>query len=425
MTEEFLHYVWKLRLFTNKTIDNEIFEVVSIGEHNHDAGPDFFNAKIKIGNTVWAGNVEIHVNSSDWHKHNHDIDAAYDNVILQLVNKNDATVTRTNGSDIPTLVLEYPETLFMNYSQLLENSKQLWISCENDLQKVDSFVISFWLNQLLVERLESKANQIQIVLEQNQNNWEETFYQLLARNFGFKTNALPFEMLAKSLPINYLAKHKNSLLQLEALLFGQAGFLNEASDEYSQSLQKEYQFLQQKFNLIPLEKHLWKFARMRPYNFPTVRIAQFAALIHHSSALFSKTLGSNEIKQIYSLFQIKPSEYWLQHFNFGKTSIASDKHITDDIINNLIINTLIPFLFVYGTRKGDESYKQKALNFLEELPAESNSLISNWQKIGVNCNNAYDSQALLQLKNEYCAKNRCIHCQIGSKLIQIQNESAK
>ncbi|MCK4661287.1 MAG: DUF2851 family protein [Bacteroidales bacterium] len=420
INEEFLQFIWRNKLFKNKslrTIAGENVEIINVGETNNDAGPDFFNAKIKTNNTIWAGNVEIHVNSSDWYKHSHHLDKSYDNVILQVVKKYDKEIFRSNGESIPTIELKYSDDLFCNYNKLLKSEN--WIPCEKKFGKVDKFLIDFWLNSLTIERLEKKSNEIRLILERNKNNWEETFYQYLAKNFGFKVNSQPFEMLAKSIPLKYLAKHKNNLLQLEAILFGQAGMLSkEINDNYYLKLQKEYYFLKNKFQLVAIDEYLWKFLRIRPSNFPTIRIAQFANLVYKSSGLFSKIIEIKNFNDIKQLFEINASEYWDCHYTFTKKSKKRKKQLGNTAFNNIIINTIIPFLFIYSKAKDNELYKDLSLKFLEELPAENNSIISNWKSIGIKVPNAYYSQSLIQLKNEYCKFKKCLQCQIGNKIIK-------
>jgi hypothetical protein len=422
MTEEFLHYIWKHRLFDNDNLfsqNGERVEVLQQGEPNTNAGPDFFNAKIRINNTLWAGNAEIHINSSDWAKHNHQTDKSYDNVILQAVFKNDAPVKRSNGEFIPTIELKFDQKLLNNYETLLQN--QLWVPCQNEMKRVDSFLFGFWLNNLTIERLEKKSELIIQTLSQNNNNWEEAFYQHLMRNFGFKVNAEPFEMLAKFTPLNILAKHKNSLFQLEAMLFGQAGMLVEPilQDDYYSALQKEYLFLRKKFNLKPVEKHLWKFLRLRPVNFPTIRIAQFATLVHQSNAMFSRILESQSVNEVALMFNSGASSYWDVHYNFGKISKLKKKTLGEDMIHSILINTIIPFLFVYGKQKDNQVFKDKAVAFLEALPSENNSIIKQWKSLDIKVKTAFDTQALLQLKNEYCNRKRCLYCHVGGKIISL------
>lgn len=422
MSEEFLQYIWQQKLFNTTALiasTGETVEVINVGEKNTDSGPDFFNAKIKINDTLWAGNVEIHLNSSDWHKHHHHNDKSYDNVVLHVVHKNDDAVKRTSGEIIPTIELAYNQKLLDNYQQLQQN--QYWIACQDKIRRVDGFTADFWLNKLLIERLEGKSQVILQSLEQNKNNWEETFYQQIAKSFGAKVNATPFEMLAKSLSLIYLAKHKSNQFQIEALLFGQAGMLEEAveGDNYYQKLQKEYRFLKQKFSLQPIEKHLWKFLRLRPANFPTIRIAQLAQLIYNSTGLFSKIIQAESIAEIEKLFQISTSPYWETHYTFGNESKKRTKSFGKTAFYSTIINTIIPFLFVYGDAIGDESMKDKAFKWLEALDPEKNAIIGQWRELGFDVPSAFYSQAFLQLKNEYCNKRNCLRCQIGNKIITL------
>jgi len=420
MKEEFLHYIWKYRLFHNKnlkTTNQEEIEIINLGSHNYNSGPDFFNAKIKIADTVWVGNIEIHINSSDWYVHNHHNDKAYDNVILQVVCKDDKEVKRTNGEHIPTFEIKFDQKLLNNYSSLLKNES--WIPCQKDIKKVDSFTIQNWIEKLAIERLENKANRINGFLNQTRNSWEEAFYIHLARNFGFKLNSVPFEQLAKSLPLIYLAKHKDNLFQIEALLFGQAGFLDmDSGDKYYENLKKEYLFLKSKFKLKPLEKHLWKFLRSRPGNFPSIRIAQFAKLIHNSSSLFSKILETKSTNDFYKMFIVEPSEYWKNHYLFNKESVSKSKAIGKSAVDILLINTVIPFLFVYGKAKALPELQDRSINLLESIKSEKNSIISHWIDLGVKASSAFETQALIQLKNEYCNHKKCLNCHIGNYLIK-------
>ena len=422
LPEEFLQYIWENRLFYTDdltTTSGEPVEVIKPGQRNSDSGPDFFNAKIKIGETVWAGNVEIHKKSSDWQKHNHQNDLAYDSVILHVVETDDLPVKRTNNKLIPTVLLKYPEQLQINYQSLLD--AQTWIACQNQFHKVDPVVLQLGFNRLMIERLEDKTGEIIKRLEQNNNDWNETFYQVLAKMFGFKVNAVPFELLAKSLPLKTLAKHKNSLLQLEALLFGNSGLLNNQllGDSYFLELRNEYSFLYKKYKLKGVESHLWKFMRLRPGNFPTIRISQLAALIYRSHGLFSKIIEIDKINELKKLFEVTASEYWNSHYNFNKLSKRnSEKALGETSVNTLIINVVIPFLFVYGEKQNRENLKNRALEFLEQLPPERNSVITNWEKLGIEVRSAFETQSLLQLKNIYCKKKKCLNCQIGVKIVK-------
>lgn len=422
MNEFFLQFLWKHRLFNPdklKTSSGLAVKVHSPGFLNSDAGPDFFNARIQIGETTWAGNVEIHLRSGDWNKHRHHEDGAYNNVILHVVKEDDEPVRNSKGQSVECLVLEYPKELEQNYISLLKSTA--WIPCEKSIHRVKSPTLQLWYHALMVERLEQKTGEIVIRLEQNKNDWNETFYQFLARNFGFKTNSLPFELLAKVLPVGILAKHKNNLFQLEALLFGTAGLLNQelVGDDYFLGLRNEFSFLYKKYNLKPIEGHLWKFLRLRPVNFPTVRIAQFAQLIHQSSALFSHLVELEELSEIKKLFQLQPSDYWLTHYRFNKVSKKQAKHLGDGSFHSLVINTLVPFLFVYGEYHQKQALKDLALAYLEQIPVEENAIIGAWGKLGVSARSAFDSQALIQLKSRYCDSKKCLNCPVGMKLIRM------
>lgn len=422
MTEEFLWYIWKFRLFDNsqlKTTAGEAIHILKPGEHNTNSGPDFFNARIKIGSTVWAGNVEVHTRASDWYKHKHNTDKAYDNIVLHVVYESDLELHLRNGESMPTLELKnrIPQSVYGKYLQF--RSSKDWTPCEKQIHTVSQFTLNNWKDRLLVERLERKSTAILGSLKQNKNNWEETFYQVLARNFGQKVNSDPFELLARSLPVSVLAKHKNSLVQTEALLFGTAGLLkNNFKDEHPQLLQKEFTFLKSKFKLKPLDPSGWKFMRLHPPNFPTIRISQFANLMHRSSHLFSKILEADSIKELTCLIETETSEYWQTRYRFDKLSFKRKKTLGHDSINTILINTVVPFVFVYGKEKGEEKYCGRALDFLEKLEPENNSILAKWNAIGVPSKNAYETQALLQLKNEYCSKKRCLECAIGNALLK-------
>ncbi len=421
MNEFFLHHLWKLKLFNFRdlqTTESESVEIIKTGLHNSDAGPDFFNAQVKIGDTLWAGNVEIHLKSSDWKKHEHEKDDAYNNVILHVVFEDDEPVKRKDGSLIPALELKgrFDERLWKNYTELLQSRK--WIPCEHRISEVDEWTLNNWLDRLLTERLEIKTERIFSSLQMNGNNWEESFYQHLAKNFGFMINADPFERLAQSLPLAFLSKHKDHLNQLEAMLFGQAGMLeNELNDEYAKELQKEYAFLKNKFKLEPIPLHQWKFLRLRPVNFPTIRLAQFAQLVHQSSHLFSKILECENLQWMERYFEVEVSDYWHTHFVFDKISGCQRKHLGESAIQNILINTIVPFLFAYGRSRNSDIHEERAIRFLEEIPSENNSIITNWNQLGIESGSAYCSQALLQLKNVYCSEKKCLTCSIGNKII--------
>jgi len=421
MTEDFLQFVWEQTLYdqTNlTTVAGEKVEVLEPGTRNIDSGPDFFNARIKIDDTQWAGNVEIHRNASDWLRHHHHGNGAYENVILHVVQNFDRQICRLGGEKIPTLVLPVPPRLIYNFRLLMESPG--WIPCCNQFQIADRFLLKIGLNRLMIERLENRTQEITTKLQTNSNDWNETFYQLLARSFGFKTNSIPFELMAMSLPQSIPAKHRDNIFQLEALFFGQSGLLNEKlfGDDYYLKLGEEYRFLAKKYHLKPIPAHLWKFLRMRPVNFPTVRIAQFAALFHHASGLFSRMVESGSLDEIKKLLNVKASDYWDTHYRFGTDAEFLPKHLGEVAANGLIINTLIPVLFEYGENSGKNFLKDKALEWLDKLPAEQNSVVSGWAKMGIPADSAFETQALIHLKSRYCDLKRCLHCHIGSKLVK-------
>ncbi len=425
MKEDLLHYAWQMQAFDMQqlaTTEGQAIQILSFGHHNSHAGPDFSEARIRIGDTLWAGNVEMHLKSSDWWRHGHQQDGAYDNVILHVVLDDDEPVRRPNGVAVPCLELKtrIPERLAANYQRLLQNKH--WIACQQQLPNVSEMTRSLWLDRLMVERLEQKTLPIRACLERNQHNWEESFYQLLARSFGLHINALPFEMLARSIPLTTLLKHKQSLFQLEALLFGQAGLLEGSFEEaYPQKLQKEYHFLQKKYRLRPLAAASWKFARLRPAAFPSIRIALFASLLHQSEHLFSKMLAAKNVKEIEHAFDLKLSNYWLTHYRFGKESVRRPKRLGKATIHLFIINAIAPVLFMYGKLKDERPYQDQALRLLEELPPERNHIILKWAELGMEVSSAHQSQALLQLKKHYCDQQGCLSCAIGSYVMQARS----
>jgi len=421
MKESILHYVWQHKLFTSqnlRTTDDEQVEIIDVGKYNTDAGPDFFNAKIKIGETLWAGNVEIHTVSSDWKKHNHHTDKAYDSIILHVVLNAESEVYRIDGTRIPQLELKFPKQIETNYELLL--SEQKWIPCSDKIGSVPAIFIRSWKTALLTERLEQKMNAIESLLNDNNQHWEEAFYITLARSFGFGTNSQAFETLAKSLSLSILGKHKDQLFQLEALLFGQAGLLKiDKPDEYAAQLKKEYDFLSSKYDLNPMESSQWKLLRLRPDNFPHVRIAQFASLIHNSTKLFSKIVENLNLNYLKKLFECEPSAYWNTSYLFGNESSQHIKKIGTQSVNGILINTVVPFIFCYASHKKNEELKEKAILILEQIPFERNSIITGWRNLGIEVENAYDSQSLLQLKKQYCAEKKCLRCRIGHKVLTL------
>jgi hypothetical protein len=422
MKEEFLHYLWKYKLYNAsnlKTVNGETLEILNSGLHNLDAGPDFFNGKVKIDETIWAGNIEIHVKSSDWLKHNHQTDKAYNNVVLHVVYQNDKPVLDNNNQPIPTLELKdiIDQSRYEKYEDLIASKD--WIPCGNQIKLVDEFIINTWLNRLVVERLERKSEEIKTTLLQNKNDWEQTFYQYLFKYFGLKVNAFPFEQLAKNTPLKIIEKH-NQLISIEALFYGQGGFLEaELKDEYHQKLLKEYQFLKAKFGLKMIDKSLWKLLRLRPANFPTIRISQLSNLLHQHPRLFSKIIGAKTVIEIQQYFKVNASKYWDNHYQFGDEAIPiSTKNLGINTINNIIINVVVPFTFVYGKFKQDEALVETALSLLEKTKPETNIIVKNWKELGVKSTNAMQTQSLIELKNNYCSPKKCLNCSIGNNILQ-------
>lgn len=420
--EDFLHYLWKFRLFDQSslmTLTGEELKVVAVGRHNKNAGPDFENSKLRIGETLWAGSVEIHIYSSDWQKHHHDRDDAYENVILHVVYQHDQDQFRKDGSQIPVLELKerIPEGLSNRYEELMHNMN--WIACQAKIGTIDPFHTANWLSRVLVERLEEKTKAVQLLLEEYKGSWEDAFYVILARNFGFKLNAVPFEMLARSLPRQLLDRHKNNSLQIEALIFGQAGFLQDTFVEaYPNQLRSEYQFLKNKYSLEPLDRYIWKFLRSRPQNFPTIRLAQFAALVNSSNHLFSKILEFSDPEKQMGLFgNLAVHPYWENHCRFGVTTRPYGHQMGVASVHNLLINTVAVFLFLYGKNLGRNSFVNRAIQLLESLPLENNQVIERFKATGIEMKGAFSSQALLQLKKAYCDKKQCLNCGIGTKLL--------
>ncbi|WP_207427288.1 DUF2851 family protein [Pedobacter sp. SYSU D00535] len=420
--EDFLHFVWKFRLFNQKALilsSGEPLEVISVGIHNSsNAGPDFENVKLRLGSTLWVGSVEIHKYSSDWERHNHSSDKAYDNTVLHVVYEHDQDCYRSDGTLIPVLVLkEYLAAGVVNrYKDLMLNLS--WIPCENNLAVVGELHVENWLSRVLIERLEEKSRIAFEVLKSVKGSWDDTFYILLSRNFGFKTNALPFELLAKSLPQQILAKHKDNSHQIEALIFGQSGFLHAPLDEYTAELRTEYLFLAKKYGLKPLEQYLWKFLRLRPQNFPTIRLAQFAALVLKSSHLFSKILEVENVKEIRNLFRDLPvNDYWNSHYRFGIATGSASARLGEESINNILINSVAVTLYSYGSFLKNKEYAQRAVLLLESVPFETNLITRKFIALGLRAGNADKSQALIQLKKSYCDTKKCLTCAIGAKIV--------
>jgi hypothetical protein len=422
MKEEFISYLWKNKLLfpeNLQTTEGDQVQILQPGQENRDAGPDFFAARIRIGETLWVGNVEIHTRSSLWNQHGHQTDAAYDNIILHVVFEHDKEVKNSRGGQMPVLEVRgrFDSRLLENYQQL--QASRAWVPCEKHIGQVDHMMLNNWLNRLLVERLERKSVDVLHFLEYFGNNWDQTFYFLLARNFGFKVNAGPFGLLAQRTPHKLLVRNSNNLTTLEAILFGQAGLLSEKQqDIYPRTLLAEYRHQQKMHDLKPVDSKLWKFARLRPGNFPSLRIAQFAMLMHQSGHLFRNITETKNPGDIHQQFRVKASPYWDEHYVFGKAAAKKPKYLGKEAINNIVINTVAPVLFIYGRLSMRQELCDKALSLLHETPAENNAMLRNWKTIGVSAQHAADSQALIELKKNYCTPKKCLQCPIGHIILR-------
>lgn len=417
--EQLLHYIWKYRLFQKdlKTTDGQSIEIIDTGILNTDAGPDFFNAKIKIGEKTWVGNIEIHKSSDEWYKHKHDSDKAYNSVILHVVEYINRDVYNEAGLQIAQCQIKYSNNIKDNIEYLL--NADVAIPCCNYISTLPQLHLNSWLNTLLLERLERKAGDIQKLMHQFDNSWEEVFYVLLSRNFGFGLNSDAFERLALSVPLRHIQKHADNITQIEALLLGQAGFLedDDASDKYSLLLQQEYTFLKNKFGLESLDSSIFKRMRIRPSGSPYIRIAQLSVLIQNIQGIFSKLIAFDEVGKIRLLFHQNASEYWQTHYMLGEESPRKSKYLGDSSLDVIIINTVVPILFAYGKSIGDESLCERALLFLEQINPESNFITRDFAYAKLKARNAYDSQALIQLRREYCDKRKCLYCRIGYRML--------
>ncbi|HAO45645.1 MAG TPA: DUF2851 domain-containing protein [Chitinophagaceae bacterium] len=417
MTERLLQFIWQFQYFNSKqltTAEGESLQVIQPGIYNSNQGPDFTDAKIRLGKTVWAGSIELHICSSGWNNHGHSQDPNFNNVILHVVWEHDT------GTGLPfsTLVLQdkVPKILLSRYEELMNTGS--FIPCGGNIRQVNTITWVAWKERLLIERLQVKTTGIFKFLAATNNHWEETLWWLMAKNFGAKLNSTAFEAIARSVPFSLVAKHRHQLLQLEALLFGQAGLLETIFEEaYPCTLQREYRFLQQKYKLKPVSTRL-VLLRMRPSNFPTIRLAQLAMLLHQCSRLFSLIKESPGPEPVTKMLSVTASEYWNTHYVFGETSRFKKKHTGSQMLRSLLINTVVPLVFAYGLWQHEQAYKDKALRWLEETDAEQNSITDGFASLGVPNTNAFDSQALLQLKNTYCDRKRCLDCAIGNKLLR-------
>ncbi|WP_053977393.1 DUF2851 family protein [Mangrovimonas xylaniphaga] len=422
MQEDFLHYLWKYKIRKAQNLKITSGETVAplhVGQHNTDSGPDFFNAQIKIGEQLWAGNVEVHVKSSDWYVHGHEQDQAYDNVILHVVWEHDTEIFRKDNSEIPTLQLKdtVDKMLLNTYSELYSKGNK-WIYCEDNLSKIDRFVLNNWLERLYIERLEQKHQTIEKLLSNSKNDWEAVLFKMLAKNFGLKVNGDAFFSLALSVDFSVVRKLQSNQFGLEALFFGQCGWLDsELEDVYYLKLQNEYGFLKRKFQLSNVSVLAPQFFRLRPPNFPTIRLSQLASLYANEKQLFSKLMELNSLEDYYKVLDCETSLYWETHYSFGKSSKPSKKRLTKTFVDLLLINTIIPIKFAHCKANGKEI--DNVVQLAQQIHAESNSLLSAFANLGIKCQNALQSQALIQLKRNYCERQKCLDCAIGANILQL------
>lgn len=424
MKEEFIHFIWKNSLYKKDlscTESGTEINVIDSGTHNRDSGPDFFNSRIQIGNTEWAGNVEIHINASDWYRHKHNLDHSYDNTILHVVVNNDSVVETASGIKPETFIIEWDMAMEQRYNDFLVNPEV--IACGRYLHLLPAFVKRHWMSRMAVGRLEEKLDKLSEVLYVTGNDWDETFYRILSKYFGLKVNSDPFYLLSCQLPLKIIRKHLDNREQVEALLFGQAGMLepgvfdSEIYDEYYIRLLKEYRLLRQKYSLKPVDPWMWKYHRLRPVNFPTIRISQLAGLLSSGHSLFSSLKSHINTDELVKIFSCTASSYWNNHYTFGKYKRGNKKQSGKVMSELLLINTLVPLLFLYGRYTGEDKYCNRAIEILDGVKPENNRITRQWSDTGINASSALESQGLIHLYNEYCKNRRCLDCQYGSKLI--------
>lgn len=422
MSEDFLHYIWYNRLFYPSgitTISGDEVEIIHPGWPNRNAGPDFFNSRVRIGATMWAGNVEIHLRSSDWIAHNHQTDEAYNNVVLHVVGISDCdSITDSKGRIVPEMVLRYPDTLSQKYDTLIHKSSV--IKCFDDVGKLPAIEVTNWLERMLLERMEQRSHHIFRLFDEFNGNWDQVFFVMLSRAMGFGINSDPFEILARSIPINDVMRHSDNLLQIEALLFGQAGFLDnvDGSESYPAILKREYNLLKRKYSLVPMGVSQWKFLRLRPVNFPTIRISQLAAIIHKNTGNFESWVNIDNFKKFIVRLDVGASGYWRSHFQFGKPVESEVRsHLGVSSRKLLIINALLPFMFAMAHKRGLYENQEQILKLFSDFSVEKNNVINNWRDAGIEAGNAGESQALVYLTQNYCVPGKCLQCRIGHLII--------
>jgi hypothetical protein len=434
--EQLLHYVWKHKLWPLKpleTTDGRSVEVIDPGLHNRrNAGPDFFNAKVRVGSTLWVGNVEIHDRASDWYQHGHDHDAAYDNVVLHVVGEADTDVMNSRREYLPQMVLQVPDYVSQNYERLLHTEQ--YPPCYQIIPQLSRLTVHAWMAALQTERLEQKTVAISQRAERCNGSWEDAYFVTLARNYGFGINGEAFEQWAYNVPLSAVGKHRDDLFQIEAIFMGQAGLLDlktvperyqgDALNEgYFARLSNEYHYLAHKFSLTPIEPTIWRFLRLRPQNFPHIRISQLANLYYERRSGLSKLLECENVEALRQLLSTHVTPYWETHYVFGSESAKNAKRLSAASLDVLIINTAIPMLFAVGRHRQKEEYCDRAFDFLEQLKAERNHIVKMWAECGLETKTAGDSQALIQLKREYCDKRDCLRCRFGYEYLSSSHNS--
>jgi len=421
MKEDFLHYLWKFKKFDTsnlQTVHHESIQILNSGQYLQIAGPDFFNAQIILNQQKWAGNIELHLKSSDWYLHHHERDPAYENVILHVVWEHDTAIFRKDNSELPTLVLKpyVSEQLIQQYEALL--FPKSWIYCERQLQGLDSFALRHWQERLFFERLEAKSNPIETLLTETQNDWEAVLFCLLAKNFGLNTNGELFYKIATEIPFAVLRKERVEFENIEALLFGKIGLLNvEKEDAYFHNLKSRYEYLEVKYQLQNSINGSVQFFKHRPDNFPTIRLSQLANLYAKHDQLFSKVVQVQSIKDVYLLFDVAVAPYWQTHYLFDAASPKKTKALSKSFIDLIVINTIVPLQFAYTKRQGKDILEH-LLQLLEQIAPEKNAIVEKFNAFGIPTQNAFETQALLQLKNDYCNRGRCLACEIGIQLLK-------
>jgi len=421
MKEDFLHYLWKFKKFDTlnlKTAQDEQITIIKTGDYLELAGPDFFNAQITIGNQKWAGNVEIHLKSSDWYVHGHEKDAAYENVILHVVWEHDTEIFSRDNNEIPVLILKdyVASEILSNYNSLV--MPKSWIFCEKDIGKIDDFIIKNWQERLFFDRLERKSKFIYDLLEETNQDWEGVLFVLLAKNFGLNTNGNSFLQIAKSIPFSIVRKESFEIENLEALLLGTSGLLDDDKEDiYFTDLKLRYYYLLNKYQLEKRHIDSVQFFKHRPDNFPTIRLSQLANLYHKHQNLFSKVTVLKSVKSVYELLNVSASVYWSNHYQFDKESLRKPKSLSKSFMDLIIINTIIPIQFAYSNIRG-ESIAEELIAFMNEVTPEKNAIIDKFQSFGVSAKNAFETQTLLELKNEYCNQKACLKCVLGMELLK-------